>query len=402
MTKKTDDSNPPPRIAARRDYAGPAFFSQGFRPFFLGAGIWAVLAVTIWLCEWLGILPPVMVLSTNWHAHEMIFGFAGAAMGGFILTAIPNWTSRLPVRGLPLGILALLWLAGRVVMLMPDVLGPVGTGLIDSAYLVVLGAAIWREIIAGKNWRNLKTAALITLLAAANILFHWQYASTTADTTLAERMGVMVLVTLIALIGGRIIPSFTRNVLNRRGEDKLPSPVTNTDRFTLVVTVLTAIVWVLFPLSLLAGGLTLVASALHFERLSRWRGLAILDEPMLWVLHVGYLWIGIGFGLLSAHIFLGLVPQSAAVHAFTAGAFSAMILGVMSRASRGHSGLPLKADLPNTLIYVAITIAALLRVGGSITNMPIYYSLSGVFWVLAFGIFILAYWKILTKNLRIK
>lgn len=400
MIKKADDSIASSRIAARRDYAGPDFLSQGFRPFFLGAGIWAVFSVTLWLCEWLGILPPVMVLSTNWHAHEMIFGFAGAAMGGFILTAIPNWTSRLPVRGLSLGLLALLWLAGRVVMLMPDVLGPIGTGIIDSSYLIVLCAAIWREIIAGRNWRNIKTAAVISTLAVANVLYHWQFASPSADTTLAERMGVMVLVTLIALIGGRIIPSFTRNVLNRRGADKLPSPVSNTDRFTLVMTVFTGIAWTFYPLSLLAGGLTLIASALHFERLTRWRGLAILDEPMLWVMHVGYLWIGIGFGLLSAHIFLGLVPQSAAVHAFTAGAFSTMILGVMSRASRGHSGLPLKADLPNTLMYVAITIAALLRVGGSITSMPLYYSLSGMFWVLAFGIFVIAYWKILTTNLR--
>lgn len=388
------------RIAARRDYTGPAFLSSGYRPFFLGAGLWAILAVAVWLAEWLGVFPPVMILNANWHAHEMIFGFAGAALGGFILTAIPNWTGRLPVRGFWLGVLALLWLLGRLAMLGTEILGTVGTGIVDSLYLIALCGAIWREIIAGRNWRNIKIALTISLLAAANVLFHWQYAQPSADTAMAERMGVMVLVTLIALIGGRIIPSFTRNVLKRRGETKLPSPVNTVDRVTLIATTLTAISWTLYPQSLVSAALTLIACVLNLVRLARWRGLAVRNEPMLWVLHVGYLWIGIGFGLLSAHIFLDLAPQSAAIHAFTAGAFATMILGVMSRASRGHSGLPLNADFASTSMYSAVSLAALFRVAASLTGFPVLYSLSGVFWVLAFGIFVIAYWKILTTNVR--
>jgi uncharacterized protein involved in response to NO len=341
-----------------------------------------------------------MVLNANWHTHEMLFGFAASAMAGFILTAIPNWTGRLPVRGPALGLLAALWLAGRIAMLTASELGPIATTAIDSLFLLALSAAIWREIIAGKNWRNAKVALIISTLAAANLLFHWQYAQASADTTLAERMGVMVLVMLIALIGGRIIPSFTRNILARRGDAKLPSPVSNTDRFTLVMTALTGIAWTFYPQSLLSGGLTLIACALHFERLTRWRGLAVLNEPMLWVLHVAYLWISIGFGLLSAHIFLNFVPQSAAIHAFTVGGFSTMILAVMSRASRGHSGLPLIADRPTSMMFGAITIAAVLRVTASITSQPVYYSASGVFWVLAFGLFVIAYWPVLTKTFR--
>ncbi len=400
MATKIDVSSPPRRIAARRDYRGPAFLSQGFRPFFLGTGLWAVLAILIWLGEWLGLLPPLMSLNASWHAHEMIFGFASAAMAGFLLTAIPNWTGRLPVRGLWLGALASLWGLGRIVMLMPHILGEKGSAIIDAIFLIALCAAVWREILAGKNWRNIKTALLITLLASANLLFHWRYAFANADTMLAERFGVMTLVTLIALIGGRIIPSFTRNVLAKRGDGRLPGPVTNTDRFTLVATVITAISWTLYPQSLLSGGLCLIASALHLERLTRWRGLAILDEPMLWVLHLGYLWISIGFTLLSLHIVLNLVPQSAAIHAFTAGAFATMILGVMSRAARGHSGQPLKADLANAVMYVSITLAAITRIAGSVSSQTVFYSASGVFWVMAFGIFVIAYWKILTRDMR--
>ncbi len=388
------------RIAARRDYNGPVFLSQGFRPFFLGAGLWAALAVALWLGEWLGLLPPLMVLSAGWHAHEMIFGFAGASIGGFILTAIPNWTGRLPVRGAGLGGLVLLWLGGRVAMVSTDILGSIGAGIIDSAYLIILSLVIWREIIAGRNWRNAKVAATISLLAAANILFHWLSAQNYGDTALAERLGVAVLIVLIALIGGRVIPSFTRNTLARRGDPKLPSPVSNTDRFTLIVTTITGISWVLYPESLLCGGLALISSALHLERLTRWRGLAVLGEPMLWVLHLGYLWISIGFGLLAAHVFLNLVPQSSAIHAFTAGAFGTMILAIMTRASRGHSGLPLTADRTTTSIYGFVTLAAIFRVTGSLTNMPLYYGFSGMFWILAFAVFVIAYWKVLTTDLR--
>jgi uncharacterized protein involved in response to NO len=400
MTAHPDDSNPPRRIAARRDYHGPAFLAQGFRPFFLGAGIWAVVALSLWLGEWLGILPPSMALTASWHAHEMLFGFASAAMGGFLLTAIPNWTGRLPVRGLWLGMLALFWLAGRLVMLMTTILDPLAVSIVDSLFLVLLSIAVWREIIAGKNWRNIKTALAITLLAIANILFHWQSAQTTADTALAERMGVMVLIALMALIGGRIIPSFTRNVLRRRGADKLPAVANNLDRACLAFTVITAFGWTFYPQNLLVGVLTLIAALLHFVRLGRWRGLAILNEPILWVMHLGYLWISIGFGLLGMHIVLNLVPQSAGIHALTAGAFGTMILGVMSRATRGHSGAPLIADGATTTMYIAVSLAALVRVIGSITNVPLYYAFSGGFWVLAFGIFVIAYWKMLTSNMR--
>lgn len=393
-------NTPSAQIAARRDYAGPAFLAQGFRPFFLGAGLWAVLALALWLAEWLGLLPAVQSLDAGWHAHEMIFGFAAAAMGGFLLTAIPNWTGRLPVRGKTLAALALLWLAGRIVMLSAGIFGPVMTGIIDSAYLVALALAVWREIIIGQNWRNAVVALIISLLASANIAWHILAALPGMDTTLAERAGIAVLVSALTLIGGRITPSFTRNALARRGDKRLPAPMSRFDRITLVLTAFAGVSWTFWPHSQVTGGLALIACVLNLARLGRWRTLAILDQPMVWVLHLGYLWIGLGFGLLSANILGGLVPQSAAIHAFTAGAFGTMILGVMTRASRGHSGLAVTAGAVETVIYVAVGLSAILRIAAATTNQIMLYQLSGVLWILAFGSFVIAYWKILTTNVR--
>ena len=394
--------SPSAQILARRDYAGPAFLAQGFRPFFLGAGIWAVLALATWLTEWLGLLPPVMFLDVHWHAHEMIFGFGAAAMAGFLLTAIPNWTGRLPVRGAPLALLALLWLAGRLAMLGRGAIGPGLAGAIDSAFLIVLALAVWREIIAGKNWRNLKTAAAVSILAAANIAWHAVAAHPGLDTLLPERLAIITLVSLLALIGGRITPSFTRNVLARRGTGRLPAPFSGLDRAALVMTVLAGASWTVAPGARITGALAVIACVLNLVRLGRWRTLDVLEEPMLWVLHLGYAWIGAGFALIAAHGLAGLVPQSAAIHAFTAGGFGTMMLGVMTRAARGHSGLKLQAGAIEPLIYAAVSLSAVLRIAAAASNRVVFYQASGLLWVLAFGLFVIAYWTILTTNMRLR
>ncbi len=390
------------RLAARRDYAGPAFLAQGFRPFFLGAGLWAVLALALWLGEWLGLLPPILFLDAHWHAHEMIFGFGAAAMAGFLLTAIPNWTGRLPVRGTPLALLALLWLAGRIAMLSQGTSGLVMTGFVDSAFLVVLALAVWREIIAGKNWRNLKTAAAVSLLALANMAWHMVAAHPTLDSLMPERLAVMTLVSLLALIGGRITPSFTRNVLARRGATRLPAPFSTLDRAALLMTVLAGASWTLAPNNRVTGALALLAFALNLARLARWRTLAVLDAPMLWVLHLGYGWVSTGFALIAMHDLGGWIPQSAATHAFTAGAFGTMMLGVMTRAARGHSGLKVQAGATETLIYAAVSLSAVLRIAAAISNQITLYQASGLLWVFAYGVFVIAYWKILTTDMRVR
>ncbi|VAV91151.1 NnrS protein involved in response to NO [hydrothermal vent metagenome] len=390
------------KINQRRQYKGPVFFSQGFRPLFLGAALWAILAIVLWLASWLGSPLFGLAVDANWHIHEMLFGFAPAAVCGFLLTAIPNWTGRLPVRGVLLMLLSAFWLAGRIAMLMQPILGQTVSAGIDVVFLLALSLAVFREIIAGRNWKNLKIAFILAGLTLANIWFHLETAGIVYANEYGVRAAVSLLVLLIALIGGRIIPSFTRNTLKKRGATALPAPFSNSDRFTLVATLITGISFTFIPNSLLTAALALVCSILHFERLTRWRGLHVLFEPMLWVLHLAYLWIGIGFALMASSLFLQAPTMSAAIHAFTTGAFASMILAVMTRASRGHTGRALVANLWTTAIYISISLAAILRVLGSIFAGSLYHQMASVFWVAAFGIFVIAYWPVLVgKNLRV-
>jgi len=346
-------------------------WSRGFRPFFLLGAAWAAIAVPVWLAAYVhgytlrGALPPML-----WHAHEMVYGFGMAAVAGFLLTAIPNWTGRLPVRGAALAGLVVLWLAGRVAMLVP------GAGLVDLAFCAALIAVVAREIVAGGNWRNLPMLAALALLFAGNVLFH-------LGEFAGLRLGIATLLMLIALVGGRIVPSFTRNWMMkfRRGA-LLPAPEGAFDRAALLVTLLALAAWVIgaAALPLAFAGLALAV------RLARWRGLATWRDPLLLVLHAGYGWLALGLVLAG-------LEAPAALHALTVGAIGTMTLAVMTRASLGHTGRPLAADRATVAIYLLITAAALLRVAGA--QSILLLSASGLAWTAAFGLFVLRYGRLL-------
>lgn len=377
--------------AARRAYTGPALFSYGFRPFFLLAAAWAALAAPFWVLAMLGV-PPFDRFDLEWHKHEMLFGYVGGVVAGFLLTAVPNWTGRMPVMGAPLAGLVGLWFAGRVAMLMQPVLGPAAAA-IDSLFLVGFAVVVWREVLAGRNWRNAPVCALVTLLAGANIGFHLHDRWPGLEPV-AERGALAAAVILIALIGGRITPSFTRNWLMQRGVKSAPAPWPWLDAAGLAAVAAAALSWVAFPNTWLSGGLLVAAGVLSLARLSRWRGVHALAEPLVWILHLGYGWLGAGLLLLGLSVLLpGDVPRSAAVHALTAGSVGVMTLAVMTRASRGHTGRPLAADRATTLIYLAINLAAALRVGAAFA--PAAYAAllaaSASLWAAAFAGFVLAY-----------
>jgi uncharacterized protein involved in response to NO len=377
--------------AARRAYTGPALFSFGFRPFFLFGSIWAAVAVPLWLGSFLHGGPAAFTRA--WHIHEMIFGFLGAVMAGFLTTAVPNWTGRMPVIGGPLAALSLLWVAGRLAMLFP---GPVPAA-IDSLFLVAFAAVIWREVLAGKNWRNLPVCVLVSLFAVANIAFHIQQSG---DLILGVRLALGVAATLIALIGGRITPSFTRNWLRARGMSALPAqPSGRLDQAVLGFTGAGALAWALFPQAWFAGALLVLAGAGNLVRLARWQGARTFREPLVAILHVGYLWLAAGLALLGASVLTSAVPRTAGIHALTAGAIGVMTLAVMSRATRGHTGRPLTAGSPTTAIYLAINLAAASRVAAPFlpTAHVILLSLSAALWTAAFVGFALVYWRMLTQ-----
>jgi len=374
--------------AQRRAYSGPALFSFGFRPFFLFGAAWAALIVPLWLGSFMHGGP--QAFTRDWHIHEMLFGFLAAVMAGFLTTAVPNWTGRMPVIGLPLGALVALWLLGRLAMLMP---GPVSSAL-DSLFLVAFAAVVWREVLAGRNWRNLPVCLLVSVFALANIGFHLSRAGSLAT---GERIGLAAAAVLISFIGGRITPSFSRNWLKAQGEARMPAPAGRFDQITVGLTAVAAALWATIPDQSLAGGALLAAGAANLLRLMRWRGWATIREPLVAVLHVGYGWLGAALLLLGGSVLQPAIPRTAGIHALTAGAIGVMTLAVMTRATRGHTGRALAADRPTLAVYVAINLAALCRVAAPFlpSQHVALLTTSALLWSLAFGGFAVTYGRML-------
>ena len=382
--------------AAIRAYRGPAVFSIGLRPFYLFAALWSAIAAPLWVYAFLG----GGTVGLGWHVHEMLFGYAGGIIVGFLLTAVPNWTGRLPVVGWPLALLFSLWLAGRAAMLAVALNGdPAATAwaaMVDSVFLIAMAAVVWREVLAGRNWRNLPVAMMITVLALANAGFHLEAGAGGVDN-LFTRLGLAVVALLIALIGGRVTPSFTRNWQLKRG-GPLPAVAGRFDTMTLIVTAAGLATWSFAPSHPASGALLVAAGALNLIRLARWRGEATLAEPLVLILHLGYLWLTAGLVLLGlAVVAPAQVLPSVGVHALTAGAIGVMTLAIMTRSSRGHTGRPLTAGKADVLIYGLINAAALTRVVGGL--LPAVYSplllASVALWSAAFLAFVISYAPIL-------
>ncbi len=375
----------------------PLLLTFGFRPFFLAAAAWATLAMAAWLPMLTGELElPSSFDPLSWHVHEMLFGFVMAVIGGFLLTAIPNWTGRAPVAGPPLAMLAGLWLLGRVVCLfsawLPDWL--VVTG--DLAFAVALELVAAHELIAAGNRRNYPLLAPVALLAVANLLMHVQ------DSMLGWRLAIAVVIVLISVIGGRIVPAFTRNWLNARGIAPVPPPADMLDRIALGTLHAGMIAWTFLPAWHPVGALLLIAAALNMVRLARWRGIATLEEPLLLVLHVGSLWLVAGVALLGVSLLDDAVPLPAAVHALTAGTMGTMTLAVMTRATLGHTGRVLRADKVTMVIYVLASASALLRVAAAwvVDGQWQLYEIAALAWIGAFALFVAEYGPMLLAGRR--
>jgi len=374
--------------------AMPAFLTYGFRPFFLAAGLWSAVALTMWIVMLdTGVTLPSRFDPLTWHIHEMLFGFVMAAIAGFLLTAIPNWTGRLPVSGGPLALLAALWLLGRIDCLISATVPPWLAVTADVSFPVVLTAVVAREIIAGRNWRNLPVVAAVIALGIANLLMHLEADDIDVPSGLGWRLGLAAVIVLISVVAGRVVPNFTRNWLAKRQSSKLPAGHGWIDRIALGVLPVGLFLWAFVPQFRPSGLLLLLGAAFNFYRLLRWRGTATTAEPLLLVLHVGYAWLVFGIALLGL-ITLGIdLPASAAIHALTAGAIGTMILAMMTRATRGHVGRELSADRITSLIYVLVTLAAIMRVAAAfatVWTMPLLV-VSAVFWIAASGGFVLAY-----------
>jgi uncharacterized protein involved in response to NO len=388
-------------IPRYRPHAGPILLSAGFRPFFLGSAVWAAIGIPLWLAVYSdGTALPSLLPPLIWHVHEMVFGFAAAAVAGFLLTAIPNWTGRMPLQGRPLAVLVALWVAGRAGILLSGLIGGYAAAVADLAFPAAFLGAVAREIVAGKNWRNLPMLAALSLLLVGNLLVHLDALGVADTAELGNRIGVATLLMLIALVGGRIIPSFTRNWLAKnRPEVSPPRPESRFDRAVLGVTALALVSWAVAPDAVVSAWGTIVAGGAIGLRVSRWRGGKTMREPLLVILHVGYGWLAAGLLLLGLDELFDLLPMTAALHVLTVGAIGTMTLAVMTRASLGHTGRPLVAGSGTKVIYALVTLAALLRVLSPFAGaqmMPILWA-AGASWAAAFGLFAILYGRVLAQ-----
>lgn len=348
-----------------------AILGYGFRPFFLGAAVWALLALPVWLAAYAGLGWPAAAEARgfgalDWHRHAMLFGFVPAAIAGFLLTAVPNWVGRAGYAGAPLGFLAALWLAGRILLLPGMPVPHALAALVDAAFLPALGAMLAPSLIRARLWRNMPFLLFLALLACANAAIHLDALALAPAGAAgpAYRLAFGVVSLMVAVIGGRIVPAFTLNGLRRLGRPVELQPAPRLNQAAIAALVAAVAADVIAPEHIGAGLLAALAALLHAARLSRWHGLKTLPNPLLWVLHLGYAWLVAAFALRALHVLGGIGAAAVATHALAVGCFATMILGVMSRATLGHTGRALAAPRATAAAYMLVTLAAILRVGG--------------------------------------
>ena len=385
--------------------AASAFLSYGYRPFFLSAGLWAPVGIGLWLAMlWGGLDLPIAFDAVSWHAHEALFGYLGAVLAGFLLTAVPNWTGRPPLAGWPLLGLFSLWLLGRIAVAVSEFLPPLAVAAPDLSCLVVLGAYVLREIVAGRNWRNLVVIAMIGVFVAGNALFHREASEGEyAASGLGLRIGLAAAIMMISLIGGRIVPTFTRNWLSARGSAALPAAFGLLDRAALVLTLIALAAWIVFPAARETAWLLLASGVVQAARLSRWCGLATHREPLLWILHAGYAFVPLGMlGVGGAILWPDAVPPASAQHLWMAGAIGVMTLAVMTRATLGHSGRALTAGAGTAAVYLLVVASVFARLlGGVLPDQAMtLWTLSALLWCLGFAGFVLLYGRLLAGSAK--
>lgn len=371
------------------------FFEKGFRPFFLGAALWAACGMFLWTLMFRGALDLDFQWSArDWHIHEMLFGYVSAVIAGFLLTAVPNWTGLEAPKGVALGGLFGLWIAGRLAILFSNCLPPLLVAGIDISFLVVLEIWLIRVLVKSGNNRNLVVAGLIALFIISNAAMH-----SSAWKDIGVGGGLLAVIMLISLIGGRVIPAFTRNWLAKQGAPNVIPNFGVPDGLTLAFSALALCLFAVGIEGGLTGAAFVLASVTSLVRLKRWQGLATAKEPLVLIMHLAYLWLPVGYALLALSQVTSIVSVNSGLHALTSGAVGTVTLAIMTRASLGHSGKPLQADRATLAVYLLVTLAAGLRVASDVFPDPVLAkSLAGVAWSAAFLTFAAVYGSLFLRS----
>jgi uncharacterized protein involved in response to NO len=376
-----------------------ALAAKGFRPFFLLAAAFAVAIVPLWLAVLTGLASASAYPDpVTWHAHEMIFGYTAAVVGGFLLTAVGNWTQRETLVGGPLLALAGLWLLGRVAVFFAASLPRGVPALVDLAFLPLVVVALARPIVLGKNRRNAVMLVILSALFAANVVVHLDALGMVSAGS-ARRACVValdVILVIVLIIAGRVFPMFTRNATGVQAIRSIPA----LDIATVIGMVTVAVLDATVTDARLVGSVAGVVGVLAALRAMHWGARHTLREPLLWILHLGYAWLVVGLLLRAAAGWLAVVPSSSAAHALTVGAIGSLTLGMMARVALGHTGRPLVVSRALRWAFLAISGAAAVRVIVPIALPGVYVSglvLAGALWTGAFLTFLAVYAPILCR-----
>ncbi|MFN3507778.1 MAG: NnrS family protein [Allorhizobium sp.] len=381
--------------------------SGGFRLFFPGGAMSAALLIAIWIPWFLGLVHvPTLLPPVAWHQHELLFGFVPAVIAGFLLTAVPNWTGRPALAGAPLALLFLLWVAGRMTITLSEWTGMLGATLVSLAFLPVLAMTVLKELVASTNRRNYMIVAILAFLSAAQVLFHHEVARY-GRVQMADRLALSAILVLITLVAGRIIPAFTGNWLKAHNPGRIPRSFEGFDIAAVILGILSLGLWIAVAagyegLTVPAGALLVVAGIAHLLRQARWCPERTFGEPLVMILHLGYLFLPAGFLLTGMSLLLNDSRfASAGIHAWTAGGIGVVTLAVMTRATRGHSGQMLTSPSTTTwLIYAPIILSAILRI--VVALFPQYALLLlptvALAWILAFAGYIALYMPLILRQ----
>jgi len=378
-------------------------FGDGFRVFFLAAGLFALFSMGVWegyqIVQALGITLdlPTAAPPHLWHAHEMIFGYGSAALGGFLLTAVPNWTGAKSAPDRFIAVAAGLWLAGRLAIWTSGALPPALVAVLDLAFVPVLASNLLTQLIKRPKLQQMIILAILTAFWVANLMVHLEWTGITTDTAWAGlRAGLLTLGALIMVLGGRVTPGFTRNAMVQSGrEHGLPVNPMPLAGIAIAAALTQPLGYLVGAPETLLAPFALIAGTAGLIRVALWRGLWTRDKPILWTLHLSYALNALGFFTLGLAD-LGLASDIAALHLLGIGGVGGMTLAIMSRATLGHTGRALVAPRPVALAYALIPLSALIRCLGA--EMPLLATpavlTAGALWLVAFGLFTFALWPV--------